>query len=99
MDSPALMLIGQLLCSIGVILYISSKLWICFMVVGFLLVIWDLIKGAEGAGWALIVIVVVSALQTIAAIYALLLDAGVMSAPAPRPKYDQYQGPYGGGYG
>jgi hypothetical protein len=68
-------------------------------VVGFLLVIWDLIKGAEGAGWALIVIVVVSALQTIAAIYALLLDAGVMSPPAPRPKYDQYQAPYGGGYG
>ena len=68
-------------------------------VVGFLLAIWDLIKGAESAGWALIVIVVVSALQTIAAITALLLDAGLISPPAPRPKYDRYQAPYGGGYG
>jgi Family of unknown function (DUF5336) len=68
--------------------------------VGFLLTIWDLIKGAESAGWALIAIVVVSALQTIAAIGALLLDAGVISAPAPRPKYDPYQQQqYGGYYG
>ncbi len=68
--------------------------------VGFLLTIWDLIKGAESAGWALIAIVVVSALQTIAAIGALLLDSGVISAPTPRPKYDPYQQQqYGGYYG
>ncbi len=66
-------------------------------VVGFLLIIWDLIKGGQAAGWALIVIVVLSALQTVAAIAALLLDAGVITPPAPRPKYDPYQ-PYGGGY-
>jgi hypothetical protein len=66
-------------------------------VVGFLLIIWDLIKGGQTAGWALIVIVVLSALQTVAAIAALLLDAGVITPPAPRPKYDPYQ-PYGAGY-
>ena len=66
-------------------------------VVGFLLIIWDLIKGGQAAGWALIVIVVLSALQTVVAIAALLLDAGVITPPAPRPKYDSYQ-PYGGGY-
>ena len=33
------------------------------------------------------------------AIGALLLDAGVITAPAPRPKYDQYYGQYGGYYG
>jgi hypothetical protein len=66
-------------------------------VVGFLLIIWDLIKGGQAAGWALIVIVVVSALQTVVAIAALLLDAGVITPPAPRPRYDPYQ-PYGGGY-
>lgn len=67
-------------------------------VVGFLLIIWDLIEGGQGAGWALIVIVVLSALQTVVAIAALLLDAGVITPPAPRPKYDPYQPPYGGGY-
>jgi Family of unknown function (DUF5336) len=66
-------------------------------VVGFLLMIWDLIKGADAAGWALIVIVVLSALQTVVVIAALLLEAGVISPPAPRPKYDPYP-PYGGGY-
>ncbi len=68
--------------------------------VGFLLVIWDLISNADVSGWALIAIVVVSALQTIAALGALLLDAGVISPPAPRPKYDPYQQQqqYGGGY-
>lgn len=67
-------------------------------VVAFLLAIWTLIKGADAADWALIVIVVVLALQTIAAIAALLLEAGVITPPAPRPKYDQYQ-QYGGYYG
>ena len=66
-------------------------------VVGFLLIIWDLIKGADAAGWALIVIVVLSALQTVVVIAALLLESGVISPPAPRPKYDSYQ-PYGGAY-
>jgi hypothetical protein len=66
-------------------------------VVGFLLMIWDLIKGADAAGWALIVIVVLSALQTVVVIAALLLEAGVITPPVPRPKYDPYQS-YGGGY-
>jgi hypothetical protein len=65
--------------------------------VGFLLVIWDLIENAGASGWALIAIVVVSALQTIAAVGALLLETGVITPPAPRPKYDPYQ-QYGGGY-
>jgi hypothetical protein len=66
-------------------------------VVGFLLIIWDLINGGHAAGWALIVIVVLSALQTVVAIAALLLDAGVITPPAPRPRYEPYP-PYGGGY-
>jgi Family of unknown function (DUF5336) len=66
-------------------------------VVGFLLIIWDLVKSGGGAGWALIGIVVAVALQTVVAIAALLLEAGVIAPPAPRPKYDSYQ-PYGGGY-
>lgn len=67
-------------------------------VVGFLLTIWDLIKGADAAGWALIVIVILAALQTVSAVSVLLLDSGVITPPAPRPKYDPYQQPYGGGF-
>ncbi|MBV8928511.1 MAG: DUF5336 domain-containing protein [Mycobacteriaceae bacterium] len=70
-------------------------------VVGFLLAVSELINKPSflSVGWALIVIVVLAALQAIAAVGALLLDAGVITPPTPRPKYDQYQ-PYGapGGY-
>lgn len=54
-------------------------------------------------GWALWFVLACAVLQAIAAVGALLLDAGVITAPAPRPKYDQYPqygqaqyGQYGG---
>lgn len=55
------------------------------------------------AGWALWAIVGLTVVQAIAAVAALLLDAGVITPPAPRPKYDRYNqygqyGQYGGGY-
>lgn len=46
--------------------------------------------GASGRGWALWVVLGCTVLQAIAAAGALLLDTGVVTAPAPRPKYDQY---------
>jgi hypothetical protein len=72
-------------------------------VVGFLLAISELINKPSflSIGWALIVIVVLAGFQAIAAVGALLLEAGVITPPAPRPKYDQYQQQYGlpgGGY-
>jgi hypothetical protein len=65
---------------------------------GGLLLIEDTI-GASGRGWALWVAVGAGVLQAVLAITALLLDAGVITPPAPRPKYDQYYGQYGGYYG
>jgi hypothetical protein len=67
--------------------------------VGFLLVLSELINKPSflNIGWALIAIVVLAGLQAIAAVGALLLDADVITAPQPRPKYDQFQG-YGGQY-
>src|SRR6202000_2226708 len=65
---------------------------------GGLLLIEDTI-GASGRGWALWIAVGAGVLQTVLAISALLLDAGVITPPAPRPKYDQYYGQYGGYYG
>jgi hypothetical protein len=44
--------------------------------------------------WALWVILAAAVIQSALAITALLLDAGVITPPAPRPKYDQY-GHYG----
>jgi len=65
---------------------------------GGLLLIEDTI-GASGRGWALWIAVGSGVVQAVLAISALLLDAGVITPPAPRPKYDQYYGQYGGYYG
>jgi uncharacterized protein DUF5336 len=67
---------------------------------GALLLIEDTI-GASGRGWALWFALGCGLVQAIVAVSVLLLDAGVLTAPAPRPKYDQYgqYGQYGGYYG
>lgn len=53
-----------------------------------------------GRSWALWVVLGCVVLQACAAAAALLLDAGVITPSAPRPKYDQYSqySQYGGGY-
>ena len=55
--------------------------------------------GASGRGWALWFALGCGVVQAVLAVTALLLDAGVITPPAPRPKYDQYYGQYGGYYG
>ena len=52
-------------------------------------------------GWAIWPLVASSVLQAIAAVVVVLLEAGVITAPPPRPKYDPYAqyGQYGGQYG
>jgi hypothetical protein len=72
-------------------------------VLGVLLVISQVIKLPQGisAGWALWLVLLFTLLQAAAAIGALLYDAGVLSAPAPRPRFEQPYGQYGpppGGY-
>ncbi|WP_193044073.1 DUF5336 domain-containing protein [Mycolicibacterium baixiangningiae] len=69
-------------------------------VLALLLVIAELInKPSEASiGWALYALIVLSLLQAGSAVAALLFDTGVLTAPAPKPKYDQQQqyGQYGG---
>ena len=69
-------------------------------VLGFLLVIALVITAPEGVSidWGLYLIIAFTALQAIVAVAALLFDAGVITPPAPRQKYDQQQqyGQYGG---
>jgi Family of unknown function (DUF5336) len=60
--------------------------------IGFLLAISNIYNGSSG--WAWIAIIVLTGLQALAAVGALLLEAGVITVPAPRPKYEQYP-PYG----
>jgi uncharacterized protein DUF5336 len=72
-------------------------------VLGVLLLIEDTI-GAAGRGWELWFALGCGAVQAVVAVGVLLLDAGVISPPAPRPKYEQYSqyaqyGQYGGYYG
>jgi len=58
-------------------------------------------SGSYTIGWGLWLILTFSVLQAVAAVGSLLLEAGVVTAPAPRPKYDpyaQYGLPPGGNY-
>jgi hypothetical protein len=62
----------------------------------FLLVLAEVINAPAGLsiGWGLYLVIATTLLQTGAAIAALLFDAGVLSPPAPKPRYEQQQ-PYG----
>lgn len=68
-------------------------------VLGALLTISEMIKMPTGfsIGWAMWFILACSVLQAIAAVVALLLEAGIITAPAPRLSYDPYlqYGQYG----
>lgn len=78
-------------------------------VAGLLLTIADLFGGTSGndayetsIGWGLWLVLVFTLLQAVAAVGALLLESGVITAPAPKPAYDpyaQYGLPPGGYYG
>lgn len=68
-------------------------------VLSFLLMLAEIIQKPEGVsiGWALYVLIVLTFIQAAVAIGALLLDAGIISAPVPKPKYERQPnyGPYG----
>ncbi|MBJ7337849.1 DUF5336 domain-containing protein [Mycolicibacterium sp.] len=71
--------------------------WVAILSVLALLIVLSQIVGVPSGvsfGWALYLIIVFSVLQTAAAVASLLLDAGVISAPVPKPKYEQ-PAPYG----
>jgi hypothetical protein len=67
-------------------------------VLSFLLVILIVLTVPDGVAidWGLYLIIAFSVLQAIVAVAALLFDAGVIAAPAPKPRYEQQYGQYGG---
>lgn len=68
-------------------------------VLGFLLALCPVLTagGGVGIGWGLYLIVALTVVQAIIAVAVLLFDAGVITPPAPRPRYEQQQqyGQYG----
>ena len=72
-------------------------------VLAVLLVIAQLVSKPTGfsIGWALWLVLAFTLLEALAAVAVLLLESGVITPPAPRPRYDQFGGQYGpppGGY-
>jgi hypothetical protein len=69
-------------------------------VLGFLLVVAVVLTVPDGVSidWGLYLLLAFTVLQAIVAVAVLLFDAGVVTPPAPRPKYEQQQqyGQYGG---
>jgi hypothetical protein len=70
-------------------------------VLAFLLVIAEVIQTPEGVslGWALYVVIFLTLVQAALGVGALLLDAGIISAPVPKPKQPKYEQPQYGQYG
>ena len=58
-------------------------------VLGFLLLILVVLADGPSIDWGFYPFIVFSVLQAIAAVAKLLLDAGIITAPAPKPKYEQ----------
>ena len=79
---------------------VSVALVTVLSVLSFLLVIAEVINKPSGASidWGLYLLIAFTLLQAIVAVGALLFDSGIITPPAPRPKYDQQQhyGQYGG---
>jgi len=65
-------------------------------VLGLLLVIGQVVNrpSSISIGWALWIVLLLTLAQAAAAFAALLFENGMLTPPAPRPRYDQY-GPYG----
>lgn len=75
----------------------SFKSWVAILaVLALLLVINEIVQAPTGieVEWGLYVVLALSVLQAGSAVGALLLDAGVIQPPAPRPQADPYN--YGG---
>jgi Family of unknown function (DUF5336) len=100
-------LLGALIAGVGLVpkQKTAPALVAVLSVLGFLLVIAIVLTAPSGVDikWGLYLIVVFSVVQAIVAVAALLFDAGVITPPPPRPRFEQPQygqfGPSGPYYG
>lgn len=77
---------------------VATSLMTVLSVLAFLLVIAEVINKPSVAAidWGLYLVIAFTVLQAIVAGAVLLFETGIVSAPVPRPKYDQSYGQYGG---
>lgn len=75
----------------------SPALLAVLSLLGFLLVIAIVLTAPRGVDikWGLYLIIAFGVAQAIVAVAALLFDAGVITPPVPRPRYEQQYGHYG----
>ncbi|MGV0604391.1 DUF5336 domain-containing protein [Mycolicibacterium sp. XJ1904] len=73
---------------------VHTSVYAVLAVAAFLLIIAEVINRPSGAAidWGLYLIIAFSLFQAIIAVAALLFESGVITPPAPRPKYDQSYG-------
>ena len=97
---PVAAILAGLLAGVGLVPKQTSHYAVIAVlaVLGFLLVLSDVINvGAGNVDWPWYLLIAFTLLQAIAAVAALLVDAGVITAPEPKPKYEQNPyGQYGG---
>jgi hypothetical protein len=93
-------LLGALIAGVGLVpkQKAAPALVAVLSVLGFLLAISIVLTAPRGVDikWGLYLIIAFSVVQAIVAVAVLLFDAGVITPPAPRPRYEQQQyGQYG----
>ncbi|BBZ30212.1 hypothetical protein MMAD_45070 [Mycolicibacterium madagascariense] len=93
---PVAAVLAGLLAGVGLVPKQKSHFGVVAVlaVLGFLVILSDVITvGVGNVGWPWYLLLLFTLLQAAAAVAGLLLDAGVITAPAPKPKYDH--NPYG----
>jgi hypothetical protein len=92
-------LLAALLAAVGLVPKASSYLGVvtAISVLGLLLAIVAIVNSSSDVptSWAMYLVLTFALLQAVTAVAALLLEAGVITPPAPKPKYDPYQQQYG----
>jgi hypothetical protein len=92
-------LLGALIAGVGLVpkQKAAPALVAVLSVLGFLLSVSIVLTAPRGIDikWGLYLIIAFSVVQAIIAVAVLLFDAGVITPPAPRPRYEQQYGQYG----
>ncbi|TRW82022.1 hypothetical protein FK535_14135 [Mycolicibacterium sp. 018/SC-01/001] len=96
-------LLGALIAGVGLLPKQKSRVAVAAVasVLGFLLVISEVLNKPSGTtvAWGLWLVTAFTLLQAAVAVVVLLFDAGILTPPTPRPKYEQPQyGQYPGSY-
>jgi Family of unknown function (DUF5336) len=98
-QSVVALLLAALLAGVGLLPKAKSYLPVATVisVLGLLLAISETVNTTSGvsAQWGMYLVLAFALFQSVTAVAALLLEAGVITPPVPKPKFDPYQQQYG----